>query len=466
MKHDADNTLADPPQTAMVGISPWLPWPWSASAWWTEPVRAERLAAWRIAVAICLLFDFVYNYLPEALTYFGKGVLGDPALFDYRFRSTRMTWSLLRGVSDPSTFYLSLAIFLLMSCWIVTNSASRLIYVKSNAPASDRSGASLWIWSAAMTWYVAGLWANMLEKADFDALAWVVPLLGLSLSCLFHAIDIGTLLRDPKHRVPWAALVFSFLVGMALTALGFAFTWFPPDKSVWWAPILRPWQESDTLVLTFVFVFLGSAFLMLIGLQTKFATVIVWLLSMSFYHANPFLENAGDTIRVTLLFYLMLCPCGAVWSVDALFRRATTTAPVAALYVHPWAIRLMFVQMIYIYFMNGVYKLMGPNWLEGESLHYVLGDLVITRFSPMMLPLPTWMGRVMTWSVLVWEVTFPLMVLWRWTRLAALIMGVLFHLGIFATMELGGFVPYALCMYVPLLPWGEWTSKVARRSSS
>jgi hypothetical protein len=72
----------------------------------------------------------------------------------------------------------------------------------------------------------------------------------------------------------------------------------------------------------------------------------------------------------------------------------------------------------------------------------------------------------MTWSVLIWEVSFPLLVLWKWTRIAALVMGVMFHLGIFATMELGGFVPYALCMYVPLLPWGEWTSNVARRSAS
>ena len=38
--------------------------------------------------------------------------------------------------------------------------------------------------------------------------------------------------------------------------------------------------------------------------------------------------------------------------------------------------------------------------------------------------------------------------------LSALLFLTPFHLGIFATMELGGFVPYALCMYLPLLPWG------------
>jgi hypothetical protein len=464
MKQDADNSPDSPaPERVMVGISPWLPWPWSASTWWTEPVRAERLAAWRIAVALCVIFDFVYNYLPETLAYFGKGVLGDPSLFDYRFRSSRMIWSLLRGVGDPSSFYLSLTILIAATGWILGNALCVLLLPSEKTPKHDRSGASHWIWSAALVWYVAGLWANMLEKAEFDSLAWVVPLLGLSLSCLFHALDIGAMLRDSEHRIPWPGLVWTFIVAVTLTVIGFVFTWFPPDKSVWWAPILRPWQESDAFVLTAMFLFLGSAFLMLIGLQTRFAVVVTWLLSMSFANANPYLDNAGDTIRGILLFYLMLCPCGAVWSVDALFRRTPPGTSVPGLYVHPWPIRLLFVQMIYIYFMNGAYKLMGANWLDGYSLHYVLGDLVITRFSPSMLPLPTWLGRVMTWSVLIWEVSFPLLVLMKWTRLAALIMGVMFHLGIFATMELGGFVPYALCMYIPLLPWGEWTSKVARR---
>ena len=45
------------------------------------------------------------------------------------------------------------------------------------------------------------------------------------------------------------------------------------------------------------------------------------------------------------------------------------------------------------------------------------------------------------------------MVLWRRTRLAALLMGVAFHVGIGLTMELGVFAPYMLCLYVPLLPW-------------
>src|ERR1700686_3715834 len=45
------------PGREIVGVVPWLPWPLSAWGWWTEPVRAERLALLRIGVALCLIAD-------------------------------------------------------------------------------------------------------------------------------------------------------------------------------------------------------------------------------------------------------------------------------------------------------------------------------------------------------------------------------------------------------------------------
>ncbi len=66
----------------------------------------------------------------------------------------------------------------------------------------------------------------------------------------------------------------------------------------------------------------------------------------------------------------------------------------------------------------------------------------------------------MTWTVLAWEISFPLLVVMsRWTRVAALLFGVAFHLGIGLTMELGFFAPYALCLYLPLAPWEWWLGR-------
>ena len=454
---------SSPNADTVVGLTPWLPWPLSAWAWWAESVRAERLAAWRIAVALCLIADILLNYAPDTLAFYGKGGLGDPAHFDYRFEPGRLNWSLLRGVGDPANYHLSLLVWIATTFWILGNSFVRLLLQRQTTPPQDRAGVALWLWSAAFIWFVAGVWSQMLTtQKTFDALAWVVPLVGFSLACLFQALDVATRLRDPTHHISWIGLLFTIALAMTLTVLGYFLVDVEDvDKSAWWITLLRPWQENETMLFAAMFAWIAAAVLLLVGFWTRFAAVMSYVLSMSFAYANPHLDNAGDTIRVILLFYLMLCPCGAVWSVDALWKRGA--GPV---HVSPWPIRLMFVQMIFIYFMNGLYKLMGAEWVEGHSLHYVLGDVVMTRFSPSMFVIPAAVARVMTWTVLAWEVSFPVLVLWKWSRRAALVFGVLFHLGIFATMELGGFAPYALCMYVPLLPWGgEPRVRAATRSS-
>jgi len=153
-------------------------------------------------------------------------------------------------------------------------------------------------------------------------------------------------------------------------------------------------------------------------------------------------------------------------------------------FVQPWALRLLFVQMMVIYLCNGIAKSSGDTWHEGRSLHDVLGDLTLARWSYYMFPLPFWMTSTLTRLVLWWELLFaPIMLVpwrsladwwrerlpavdlvqysFRWTREIFLGFGASFHLGILISMELGGFAPYMLCLYLPLLPWerSRWTTK-------
>jgi hypothetical protein len=221
---------------------------------------------------------------------------------------------------------------------------------------------------------------------------------------------------------------------------------------------LGSWQNEPTMLAGAFWTWVVATTLLLIGWRTRIAAILTWALSLSFANVNPNIDNAGDTIRGIILFYLMLAPCAAVWSIDHMIqrRRQSNDGPV---FVWPWPLRLMFIQLIFIYFMNGLYKLMGADWLQGDSLYYVFGDLTLTRFSIAELPVLYVLAKVMTWVVLAWEISFPVLVLFRRTRLLALAIGVAFHLGILATMELGGFVPYVLCLYLPLLPW----ENIARR---
>jgi hypothetical protein len=305
----------------LAGLNPWLPWPLNRFAWWTKPVRAERLAGLRIGLAAFLLLDIVSTYLPHVHDFFGRNSLGSPEAFGWYGQVPHWHWSILWGVEDSQV---------------------------------------------------------------------------LRLAVLF-----------------WA----------------------------------------------------GSALLLTIGLWTRISAVVTWVLSTSFASLNCSIDNAGDEIRGIVLFYLMLSPCGAAWSLDSWWQRfrGRREGPVN---ISPWPLRLLFVQMMWIYFSNGLFKLSGDRWRSGESLYYVLADLTLARWSYAQIPAPYLVTRILSWAVLIWEAGFPLWVALPWTRKAALFFGVAFHLGIALTMELGFFVPYTLALYLPLLPWERWADRLSKRQSA
>ena len=90
-------------ERTVAGVVPWLPRPLSLSKWWTEPVRAERLAAFRIGLAAVLLVDVLGTYLPQCADFFGTGGLCSPEVFAARNGPGHLRWTLLRGLTDTES---------------------------------------------------------------------------------------------------------------------------------------------------------------------------------------------------------------------------------------------------------------------------------------------------------------------------------------------------------------------------
>jgi hypothetical protein len=199
----------------------------------------------------------------------------------------------------------------------------------------------------------------------------------------------------------------------------------------------------------------ASAMALVLGWQTKFAAIVAWSLSLSFYNTNFYLHNSGDRIRHFLLLLLIIAPTDGAWSVGR--RRHTSEG---AVYVPGWPVCVILVQMYVMYLTNGIYKMQGRVWWEGNAMHYVNRDIVWSRWSP--IPMPDWMSRCLTWFTLLWETGFPIWYLWRRTRTVALIIGVIFHVVTFFQLEIAAFGLYALCLYLPLAPW----ERLSRHSRS
>jgi hypothetical protein len=200
-----------------------------------------------------------------------------------------------------------------------------------------------------------------------------------------------------------------------------------------------------------------------LGWHTRLMSVAVWFLTMCFLNRNYNILNSGDNILQIALFLLMFAPCGQALSLDAGRRRRARTLPEPNL-TPAWQVRLFQIQLAVIYCTTGLIKLKGDGpfqgtWWDGTSVHYVLNGMYMTRISYVQLPLPFWITKPMTYACVWWETLFPLLVLSRWTRRWALWFGVLFHIGIWLTIEIGWFSFYSLTLYAVWVPdefWERW----------
>lgn len=451
----------NPSEPVAVGIQPWLPWPLCAWQWWTRPVSAERLAILRIGLGACLLADLWFTYRPHIDDFFAPGGLGSPDAFAWYGRAPYWNWSILRGFGDPILSTLALIGLGIATVLIALDFAVRL-----TSSETGRWHGSAWrlpaIWIVSATFVVLGVWSRTMAEKEAMNLAWAVPLGMLSLASAFVALEFWHVCgRAELSRCRLAWLVsglglFLFLT-VACKLLPFE-VWAEEIQPSLTRRLLSSWQQDRVLLHAAYWTWFIAAAGLLVGLCTRCMAITAWVLSVSFAHVNCYIDNAGDVVRGIILFHLMFCPCGAAWSLDAFLRRRWTGDRAPRL-VFPWPLRLLFMQMTLIYFANGVCKAFGPTWTSGESFYLVLGDVTLTRFAPGYFGVPYFVMFSVTWIVLIWEAGFPLWVALPRTRSLALVLGVLFHLGIFLALELGGFGPYMLTLYLPLLPLRRWRNQ-------
>jgi hypothetical protein len=173
---------------------------------------------------------------------------------------------------------------------------------------------------------------------------------------------------------------------------------------------------------------LGSL-LMLIGLRPRWGAFLLFFAHTSLQHRTPSILNSGDRLFAIVAFLAIFMPLGHRFAVDAwLRRRRGVPAPPASI----WAVRLLQIQIAYVYANTSMSKLMNQRWIEGRALRDVLA-------SPVFAEWPTWIDfwpliHAMTWGTLAFELGFPLLVWFRRTRMLFLLGGIVFHLMIDALM--------------------------------
>lgn len=236
-----------------------------------------------------------------------------------------------------------------------------------------------------------------------------------------------------------------------------------PDR---WVSAWKDWGAKPESAYLMFGLYLASLLCMGFGICTRLSTLAAVLLAATFWARLSWLMNGGDSLMRNALYFLLLSPAGATWSVDAWLGRLWARwreQPVSEgpVYIPPWSVRLMQIQLAIVYLFTGFAK-MGEDYFNGVAIYWVLNDVAITRVPYTVVPVPMFICMLLTWATLVFEVGFPLFVLLPWTRRWLLLAGIGFHLGILATLEVGWFSQITMCWYL-LFVSPEWLAALARR---
>ncbi|PTX60798.1 putative DCC family thiol-disulfide oxidoreductase YuxK [Melghirimyces profundicolus] len=197
-----------------------------------------------------------------------------------------------------------------------------------------------------------------------------------------------------------------------------------------------------------------ATLMFILGFKTRLATILTFLTVWSLYYRNPFVTNGGDNILRIQLFYLMFAQAGARFSLDRVFRKNKKPgrAEPCLSILHNAAVVAVILQLLFMYFTSGIYKVMGSMWQEGTAVYYAMRvqDYVWPGVSEWI-----WSSEArivfLTYSSVLFQVAFPFLLLNRYTKYLAVAGAFAFHTGVGLMMNLALFSWYMIsCEWILL----------------
>ncbi len=159
------------------------------------------------------------------------------------------------------------------------------------------------------------------------------------------------------------------------------------------------WQfGAFLLILTFIF-----SIMLLIGYKTRIAAISLFILLVSLNGRTPDLIHGADFVITVLLFWGILIPWNARFSIDSIGDIALRKLPNS---VFSFGILGYFLQIGFIYFFAGVAK-SGPQWTTYFNAIYLsMSSIQYTSYlSQILLLLPNRLLMLLTYSVRMMELS-------------------------------------------------------------
>ncbi len=179
-----------------------------------------------------------------------------------------------------------------------------------------------------------------------------------------------------------------------------------------------------------------------IGLATRITSPLAWFLQLMLVHRMTGALFGLDQVMTMLTTYLMISPCGAVYSVDSRIRRRLVLRGPLGIWQR-WmlpddspsvaanlALRLMQLHLCIVYLFGGLWKARGTAWWDGSAIWFAVSNAQYQSLDA------TWLGHyprifsMLAHVTVFWEVFYCALVWPKLTRPICLAIAFAVHAGI------------------------------------
>lgn len=200
--------------------------------------------------------------------------------------------------------------------------------------------------------------------------------------------------------------------------------------------------------------------MLVFGYKTRWAILGAYFMTVSVHNRNWLVNNGGDDVLRAILFYSIFLPLNKRFSLDSSLsneRRGENR------YLSTWGF-VFFLQVFCIYFVSYILK-DSPIWRSDFSAFFYSSRLDIFA-----TPLGVWLrnfpsfGSIITFLSVYLEWLGPIIFIfsfvfgrhWWKTRVILVVLFILFHFGIFLTMNIGLFTFICESIWIMFLPSQFW----------
>jgi len=178
--------------------------------------------------------------------------------------------------------------------------------------------------------------------------------------------------------------------------------------------------------------------------------LVIWTLYTSLMNLAWSAASGGQQLIANMLFWLILLPARPQPAAIGTIQNVKEILELSAF----WIIR---VQLVLAYAVTATHKLTGDLWTHGQAVGVVVTDPAYGPFGLADHPL---VMQLLTYGALIFQAGFAFAVWWRPTRIAWMVMGVLFHLGTGFGMGIPD-MAFAFLVCYPI-----WFRSIADRTST